>query len=127
MNERQHSPSTPADSRLGNWLLILGVLVLPLGIAAVATWDEVRTRQVESVQPIGALQRMGTTGGWDGKVVVETEQGFYPLDAAITLAKGTGLTLETRRSGRRYVCDVARTLCVQTTRNGFAPGARRPS
>lgn len=128
--DKERSPDTPSHAlydRLANWTLILGFIVFPLAVAGLVSWDEVRSGQVESVEPIGALVNMSSTGGWERQVVVETERGFYPLESAVTLAKGTPLALDTRRSGRRYVCDVARTLCVATTRLGFPNTGRKAS
>lgn len=96
------------------WLM-MWVLILPLAGAAWLTWDESRTRQVVSTVPIGKLVR---ASGWDGfraRLLVETEQGIYPLYHAVSLVKGTPMTLDTRGSGRRFLCDQARTLCVETT------------
>lgn len=99
--------------------LLVFALTIPIGWALWWGWTEWMDRQVESSQPIGTVLRVGSAGSFSGSVVLETESGFYPLGKAITVAKGTALVLELRRSGRRFVCDVPRRLCVQTSVEGF--------
>lgn len=104
-----------------DWLLILGVLVLPVAVAAWAAWDNLKTREVVSSTPIGRLVELhpapqGLHTFW----VIETDQGFFPIESTITMAKGTALMLDLRASKRRYVCDAARTLCVLTRPLGFS-------
>ncbi len=51
------------------------------------------------------------------------EQGFLPLHKVVAIRAGTPLVLEVRATGRRYVCDGTRTLCVETSKEGFAEEA----
>ena len=73
-------------------------------------------------QPVGSVLRMSAAGGFSERVVIETTHGFYPLIGAASISKDELLTLELRRSGRRYICNTARTLCLETTRDHFSVG-----
>ena len=74
-------------------------------------------------QSIGSVLRMSAPGGFSEHVVIETTEGFYPLRGQASISKGTALTLESRGSGRRYVCDIPRRLCLEITRDYFAAGS----
>ena len=63
---------------------------------------------------------MSAPGSLSAQVVIETEQEFYPLLSAASIAKGTPLMLEVRGSGRRYICDTPRSLCLETSSDHFA-------
>lgn len=128
----QHPPP-PADKnakqarlrkssrRLWNQFLFLFV-GLPLLWCLGTLWENWRDAEVVSSQPIGSLSRMSGATGWAGKVVIETGEGYFPLQEAVVLSKGTPLVLEERGSGRRYICDLPRSLCVRTSRESFAAG-----
>jgi hypothetical protein len=119
------------DDNSGAWIVVVGLLmvaVMPLtliGWGLSGIWGNF---EVVSAQPIGNFIGMSGPGGIGGKVVIETDQGFFPLHEAVTLAKGTPLILQVRGSGRRYVCDLPRKLCVETASEGFTiqpQGARQ--
>jgi len=78
-----------------------------------------RESQVVSTQPIGQFISMSGPGGLQNQVVIETEQGSYPIIDAPAIRKGTNLVLEERQSGQRYICDVTRDLCIKTTATEF--------
>lgn len=128
----QHPPPpTGKDSRkarlekssrsIWNQLLFL-FFGLPLLWCLGTLWETWRDAEVVSSQPIGSLSRMSGTTGFAGKVVIETDEGYFPLHEAVALPKGTALVLEERGSGRRYVCDLPRNLCVRTSRESFLAG-----
>lgn len=110
-----------SSRRLWNQLLLLFV-GLPLLWCLGTLWETWRDAEVVSSQPIGSLSRMSGATGWAGKVVIETEEGYFPLQEAVVLPKGTPLVLEERGSGRRYICDLPRRLCVRTSRESFVVG-----
>ena len=88
-----------------------------------------RDSQVVSSQAIGGFISMSGPGGLQNQVVIETEQGSYPIFGAPAISKGTHLVLEVRQSGQRYICDVTRDLCVKTTSSEFkraGPAAAKP-
>jgi len=88
-----------------------------------------RESQVVSSRPIGRFITMSGPGGLQDKVVIETDQGSYPIIHAPAISKGTLLVLEERQSGQRYVCDVPRDLCIKTTSIEFkqsGPAATKP-
>ena len=62
---------------------------------------------------------MSGPGGLQGRVVIETDTGSYPLLQAPVIHKGTPLVLELRGNGQRFVCDLPRTLCIKTTPDEF--------
>jgi hypothetical protein len=107
--------------KLWNQLLFLFV-GLPLLWCLGTLWENWRDAEVVASQPIGGLIRMSGATGWGGKVVIETDAGYFPMHEAVTLPKGTTLVLEERGSGRRYVCDLPRGLCVRTSRESFVVG-----
>jgi hypothetical protein len=78
-------------------------------------WEHYQTGQVTASRPIGHLIGMSGPGALAWPVVIETEQGFFPLREAVAIDKGTPLQLEDRASGKRFVCDVQRVVCVQTS------------
>ena len=100
------------------FLVLLAVMVF---IAAYIVWEHRQTGQVVAQQPIGALVRMTGTGGRIWPVVIETQLGFFPLRKAVSISPGTPLMVEERASGERFVCDLGRTLCVQTSADLFSP------
>lgn len=110
-----------SSRRLWNQLLFLFV-GLPLLWCLGTLWENWSDAEVVSSQPIGSLSRMSGATGWAGKVVIETEEGYFPLHEAVALHKGMPLVLEERGSGRRYICDLPRSLCVRTSRESFVMG-----
>jgi hypothetical protein len=58
---------------------------------------------------------MTGTGGRIWPLVIETQLGFFPLRKAVSIPRGTPLMVEERASGKRFVCNLGRTLCVQTS------------
>ncbi len=104
------------------WSLMLASVVIvaaPLCLLVWAVFQVWGNEDVESSQPIGNLVHMSPTGNGSGSVVIQTDQGFLPLHKAVAIRTGTPLVLEVRATGRRYVCDRARTLCVETSKEGF--------
>ena len=94
--------------------LLLLLALIPL-TAAYLIWLHWQTGQVEASRPIGRLLGMSGQGGWAWPLVIETEEGFFPLGEAVAIPKGTPLVLEDRASGKRFICDLRRTVCVQTS------------
>lgn len=86
-----------------------------------------RESQVVSSQPIGQFLRMSGPGGLQNQVVIETDQGSYPIIHAPTISKGTLLVLEERKSGQRYVCDISRDLCIKSTSTEFKRSGPAPT
>jgi len=115
----------PEDERSGNGRLeaatnsvirgLLLVLVILALTAAYLVWLHWQTGQVEASRPIGRLVGMSGRGGWAWPLVIETEEGFFPLGEAVAIPKGTPLMLEDRASGKRFICDLRRTVCAQTS------------
>jgi hypothetical protein len=115
----------PEDDPSGNGRLeaatnsvIRALLLVPTVMALTAAyfiWLHWQTGQVEASRPIGRLVGMSGQGGWSWPLVIETEEGFFPLGEAVAIPKGTPLVLEDRASGKRFICDLRRTVCVQTS------------
>ncbi|MGH6639670.1 MAG: hypothetical protein ACREBY_13850 [Polaromonas sp.] len=131
-----HRP-TPRTSRapvpVSNFLIWSSIFITvviagaPLCLLVWALFQIWGNEDVVSSQPIGVFIHMSAPAAWSGSVVIQTDQGFLPLHEAVAISTGTPLVLELRGSGRRYVCDRPRTLCVETSREGFKPrqeGAR---
>ena len=93
-------------------LLLAAFLISILGYFF---WDNWQTGRVETSTPIGHLIGMAAAGGPAWPVVIQTESGFFPLREAVSIQKGTELLLERRTSEDRFVCDLQRTVCVQTS------------
>jgi len=106
---------------------LLLCLALTALIAAYFIWQHWQTGQVEASRPIGRLLGMSGQGGWAWPLVIETEEGFFPLGEAVAIAKGTLLVLEDRASGQRFICDLKRTVCVQTSLESMPGPAAMPS
>ncbi|MCG5495554.1 hypothetical protein [Ectothiorhodospira variabilis] len=45
--------------------------------------------------------------------IVETTEGIFVVDGAFQLIKGNELTIRTRGSGSRYLCDPAQDYCAR--------------
>ena len=112
-----------SSRRLWNQLLFLFV-GLPLLWCLGTLWETWRDAEVVGSQSIGRLSRMSGATGLAGKVVIETDEGYFPLHEAVSLPKGTPLVLEERGSGRRYICDLQRSTCVRTSRESFLMGKK---
>ena len=82
---------------------------------------------VVSSQSIGRFVSMTGPGGLQNTVVIETDQGSYPISDAPAITKGTPLVLEARLSGQRYICDVTRDLCIKTTASEFKRARPAPT
>ncbi len=104
--------------------LFIVVSVAPFVAFVVWIFDS-RESEVAISQPIGRFISMSGPGGLSNGVVIETEVGSYPLlrDAPV-ISKGTALVLEERVSGKRYICDAPKSLCVLTTDKEFKPFAQ---
>lgn len=125
-----YRPVKHHTSSLERILHYLAVLLLTLSVLAVLIWFDIYLRKdVATRVPIGHFLSMSGPGGLLDRVVIETDQGVYPLwGPTPSIAKGTPLVLESRASGYRFICDEPRSLCIQTTDKAFAlsePSARR--
>lgn len=94
---------------------LLLMFALTVFISAYFIWLHWQTTEVEASRPIGQLLGMSGPGARQWPLVIETEQGFFPLGDAVAIPKGTPLMLEERASGKRFICDLKRTVCVQTS------------
>jgi hypothetical protein len=119
----QQSPPAPNKSSTGSlerFLHRLFLLLVLLGAVGFVVWIDGRfSSEVVSSQSIGKFLRMSGPGGLSGDVVIETEQGSYLLHGTPAIAKGTLLILEVRATGAHYICDAARSLCIQTSSKKF--------
>ena len=119
------NPPPPPGSlqKVGGWIKFfqnLFILVSAVSLFTFVYWViDSRESQVVSSQPIGQFISMSGPGGLQNHVVIETDQGSYPIIDAPAISKGTNLVLEVRQSGQRYVCDVTRDLCIKTTATEF--------
>ena len=126
MND-QNTTKAPMDA-FEKALIVFFVLLLVLP----ALWSSRflyrvwTTDEVVSTRSIGNFISMSGPGGLRGAVVIETDLGSFPLHSAAAIAKGTPLMLELRDSGRRYICDTRKTLCLKTDGPDFslAQGAK---
>jgi hypothetical protein len=111
------SKSDPLDRFLiPSFALLMGLpLILFLFWVGGSWWQS----EVVSSRPIGHFIRMSGPGGLQGRVVIETDTGSYPLQQAPVIGKGTPLVLELRGNGQRFVCDLPRALCIKTTPDEF--------
>ena len=127
----RHTLGTPTTPRTPNpvsnvliwWAILITVVIggAPLCLLVWALFQVWGNEEVVSSQPIGTFIHMSAPAAWSGSVVIQTDQGFLPLHEAVAISTGTPLVLELRGSGRRYVCDRPRTLCVETSKEGFQP------
>jgi len=102
------------DKAIHALLLLAALLISMLGYFI---WDHWQTGRVEASSPIGRLIGVAATGGRPWPVVIQTERGFFPLREAVSIQPGAALLLEDRTSGDRFVCDLQRTVCVQSSRH----------
>lgn len=112
-------PPAKSDDWFAFFVVMLALLSLPAMLLVIDWVEHWGDAEVVSSQPIGALQRLTVQRGFGAGLVIETELGFYPLRGSASIAKGTPLVLELRGSGKRYVCDTSRSLCLETTARHF--------
>ena len=122
MKPAQAMTAVKAGDQCGGVVLaVMALLFMPaLIFIAVNLFELLGDADVVARQPIGQVLRMSAAGGFSERIVLETTGNFYPLQGVASIAKGEVLTLELRRSGRRYVCNVTRTLCLETSREHFS-------
>ena len=107
-----NKPESASETRLGKFETTL-VLFFILCFAMPMFWGfqliyiAWTNDEVVSTRPIGNFVRMSGPGGFQGRVVIETDVGSYPMRFAAAAAKGTPLVLELRASGKRYICSAA--------------------
>ena len=115
----QITPESKAKTRLGLFEKTL-VLIFILSFAMPVFWglrllfSAWSHDEVVSTRPIGNFLSMSGPGGFQDRVVMQTDVGSYPMRFASAIAKGTPLILEHRASGERYICNVSKTQCVET-------------
>ena len=115
-----NKPAKPATSWLERFLHSLFLLMMAVAVLGFLVSLDVRVHsEVVSHRSIGYFIRMSGPGGLQGRVVIETDMGSYPLRRVAVIAKSTPLVLEVRASGDHYICDVTRSLCIETTRDAF--------
>ncbi|MGH8856962.1 MAG: hypothetical protein ACREXG_02870 [Polaromonas sp.] len=126
----RHRPTrnTPRSPKpVSNFLIWSAILITaviggaPLCLLVWSLFQVWGNEDVLSSQPIGVFIHMSAPAAWSGSVVIQTDQGFLPLHEVVAISTGTPLVLELRGSGRHYVCDRPRTLCVETSGEGFKP------
>lgn len=113
-----HEPDDSRYDRLtsGDWYFLVSVLVI-LPLISWDLWDSWQERDVVRSEPIGTVQRIAaSTGKWTtwSELILETEAAFYPVRREFSVRKGTPLVLETRRNGKRFICDPQTKVCVRT-------------
>ena len=89
-------------------LMLALVLAIPVGYY----WGKHKVALIQSSEPAGQVMDVTLTDAWIPSVLVETDTGFYTLILGVSLPKAEQLTLQTRASGSRYLCD-ARLRCTQ--------------
>ena len=116
-----HLPAPQADG-LDQFLRFLFLMLFGVPVIAFIFWQWGSGRQglLASTRPIGTFIGMSGPGGLQDRVVIETSSGSYPLRKAAVISKGTPLVLDRHDSGARYVCDIPRTLCIQTAEAEFS-------
>ena len=103
------------------------LLVLPALWSSRFIYVSWTTDEVISTRSIGNFISMSGPGGLRGAVVIETDLGSFPLHSAAAIAKGTPLILELRDSGKRFICDTRKTLCLKTDGPDFTlPQGAKP-
>ena len=96
------------------------LLVLPALWSSRFLYRAWTTDEVVSTRSIGNFVSMSGPGGLRGAVVIDTDLGSFPLHSAAAIAKGTPLILELRDSGKRFICDTRKTLCLKTDGPDFS-------
>ena len=117
----RHPPAPQADG-LDQFLKFLYLVLFCVPVIAFIFWQWGSGRQglLASTRPIGTFIGMSGPGGLQDRVVIETTTGSFPLRSAAVIGKGTPLVLDQHGSGARFVCDVPRTLCIQTEKAEFS-------
>ena len=108
----QIKPESASETRLGKFettlvLFFILCFAMPLYWGAQLLYMAWTNDEVISTRPIGNFVRMSGPGGFQGRVVIETDRGSYPMRFAAAAAKGTPLVVELRASGKRYICSAA--------------------
>ena len=118
----ERHPPAPQPDGLEQFLKFVFLVLFGVPVIAFIFWQWGSWRQgvLASTRPIGTFISMSGPGGIQDRVVIETSTGSYPLRHAAVISKGTPLVLDLHGSGARYVCDVPRTLCIQTTEAEFS-------
>ena len=88
------------------------MLALVLAIPVAYYWSKHKVALIQSSEPAGQVMAVTLTDAWIPSALVETDTGFYTLIHGVSLPKAEQLTLQTRASGARYLCD-ARLRCTQ--------------
>ena len=88
------------------------MLALVLAIPGAYYWSKHKVALIQSSEPVGQVITVTLTDAWIPSALVETDTGFYALIHGVSLPKAEQLTLQTRASGARYLCD-ARLRCTQ--------------
>ena len=116
-----HPPAAQADG-LEPFLKFFFFVLFGVPVIAFTLWQLGPGHRglLASSRPIGAFIQMSGPGGLQDRVVIETSTGSYPLRHTAVIDKGTPLVLDLHGSGARYVCDVPRTLCIETTEAEFS-------
>jgi hypothetical protein len=65
------------------------------------------------------LQAVVGGAGEQAPMVLETSRGFYPIETPVALARGVALVRQTRRNGRRFICDAGGLHCVGSDGQGI--------
>jgi hypothetical protein len=82
------------------------LMCLVLALIPAYLWFAHADLQVKSVADAGDVLEVSQTTGCSPRALVQTDLGFYSLTDGISLGRGERLTLETRQTNRRYLCDV---------------------
>lgn len=96
--------------------LLVGLLVVPMTYF----WTEKKEQEVLSVQSAGRVLSVSQTTGLLTRGLVETDTSYYCLVDGVSLHKGETLTLETRGTQARFLCD-SQHRCIKLTQS-FGPG-----
>jgi hypothetical protein len=121
---KDEKPPAKSDDWFAFLVVMLALLSLPAMLLVINWVEHWGDSEDVSSQPIGALQRLTVQRGFGASLVIETELGFYPLSGSASITKGTPLVLELRGSGKRYVCDTSRSLCLETTARHFGSASQ---
>ena len=102
--------------RAGSIVLVIVFAVLMLSLVLAIPVGYYRGKHevalIQSSEPAGQVMAVTLTDAWISSALVETDTGFYALIHGASLPKAEQLTLQTRASGARYLCD-ARLRCTQ--------------
>jgi hypothetical protein len=87
-------------------------------------WQLQVGRRVVASESIGTLQAVVGGAGDRAPMVLETTRGFYPIETPVALARGVALVRQTRRNGRRFICDAGGLQCVGADGQGIGFGEK---